>query len=692
VAPFTTPLQEGHYTITEELQAGWRQAGSSGDCDFTVDYPADQSRTFSCTFNNEQLGRIIIRKLTDPPNTEQSFAFTLTGGPSSLNQSFSLKDGESHDSGYLRAGSGYAAGETVPAGWDQSSASCDDGSPVGNIAVSPGETVTCTFANTERGLIIVKKVTVPAQSAQSFAFTLGGGPSALAQSFSLTGGTSHESGFVRPGTGYAAAETVWDQTSATCDDGSPVDDIDLSPGETVTCTFHNEQLGRILVEKLTDPANADQSFAFSLEGGSSEFDQSFSLSDGETHDSGYVQAGSGYAAAEVVPEGWDQSAASCDDGSPVEDIDVSPGEVVTCRFANTQRGLIVVKKITSPTSGSQPFAFTLGGGPSALSQSFSLTGGGSHESGFVKPGAGYAVSETVPADWTQTSALCDDGSPVSNVDVSPAEIVTCTFTNTAKPNGITLDKKVNGGDHATSADALLAHVSDPLTYTVVITNNGQVPLTMTALSDSLYPALVAACPQGVGSVLAPGASFTCTYQVGAGDDAHNVAAVLAVDSIGRPVSDSDETFVDVIHPAISIVKTADPVLVSEPGSVTYTYLVTNTGDTTLRDVLVTDDILGAIGSTGSLAPGESVTMAKTVDVDSSTPPRNIGTVNGTDVLGQTVSANDDAIITVVLAEIVELPRTGAPLGTEARAGLLLLQVGLVLHLLARRRRSEAGAG
>jgi uncharacterized repeat protein (TIGR01451 family) len=427
-----------------------------------------------------------------------------------------------------------------------------------------------------------------------------------------------------------------------------------------------------------------------------------------------VKPGAGYAAAETVPEGWDQSSASCDDNnSVVSNIDVASGETVTCRFANTQRGLIVIKKVTVPSPSTQSFAFGLTGGPSELSQSFSLLGGGSHESGFVKPGSGYAAAETVPADWNQTSATCNDGSPVDNIDVSPAEIVTCTFTNTAKPNGITLDKKVNGGDHASVDDALLAHVLDPLTYTIVITNNGQVPLTLTALSDSLYPGLVAACPQAVGSVLAPRASFTCTYQVSAAGDAHNVAAVSAVDSINRPVSDSDETFVDVIHPAITIDKTADPTSVSVSGPVTYTYLVTNTGDTVLHDIVVTDDILGDIGTVDSLEPGESTTLTKTVDVDAQTPPINVGTVTGTDVLGKTVTDDDDAAISVVLPLVVadvlpavtppgviaqpapvaavpvaaaELPRTGSPLGAEARLGFILLQAGLALELLSRRRR------
>ena len=693
-AVFETSLQEGSYAITEGPRAGWRQAGSEG-CTFSVNYPADRSKTFTCTFRNEQLGRINIEKLTDPPNEDASFNFTLKGGPSALNQSFSLGDGDEHDSGYVQAGSGYVAAETVPTGWDQSLVSCDDDdSTVGDIQVDPGEEVTCTFVNTERGLIIIKKVTDPEGAEQPFDFTLKGGPSELNDSFALSGGRSRQSGFVEPGDGYAAAEDVpegWDQTSATCDDGSPVDDIDVQPAEIVTCTFVNTQRGVIVVEKVTNPAGATQSFDFKLEGGPSELNQPFSLSDAGSHESGYVEPGDGYAATETVPAGWDQTSASCDDGSSVGDIAVSPGEVVTCTFINTQRGQIVIRKVADPAGTADSFPFTLVGGPSAIDESFSLVDGGSHESGFVKPGSGYSARENVPSDWTQTSATCDDGSVPSDIDVSPNEVVTCTFTNTAKPNGISLDKKVNGGDHASIGEALLAHDGDPLTYTVVITNTGQVPLTLTALSDSLYAGFAATCPQGVGTVLAVGASFTCTYLVSAVGDAHNVAAVDAVDSLKRPVTDSDDTFVDIIHPAISIVKTANPESVSGSGPVTYTYVVTNTGDTDLFGVVVTDDIIGTIGTVGSLAPGESITMSKTVIVDVSTPPTNIGVATGADILGKQVTASDTATITVVLPAVLELPRTGVPIDAQTRAAFALLEVGVFMILTGRRRRGDRRA-
>ncbi len=51
---FTTPLQEGAYTIVESsTRDGWVQGSTTG-CSFTVDYPADAGRSFACTITNVQ--------------------------------------------------------------------------------------------------------------------------------------------------------------------------------------------------------------------------------------------------------------------------------------------------------------------------------------------------------------------------------------------------------------------------------------------------------------------------------------------------------------------------------------------------------------------------------------------------------------------------------------------------------------
>jgi len=197
----------------------------------------NQDRSLSAVAVYVPPGRIIVDKVTVPSGSPQSFS--LTGGPDAISQSFSLTDTATpYDSGTIKPGV-YAVSETVPAGWDLTSAVCSDGSLPSAIDLSAGETVTVTFTDTKRGKIIVDKVTVPSGSLQLFDFLVTG-PMGYSDSFSLTDADlPHDSGWILPGT-YAASETVpagWDLTSAVCSDGSPASAIVLDPGETVTVTF-----------------------------------------------------------------------------------------------------------------------------------------------------------------------------------------------------------------------------------------------------------------------------------------------------------------------------------------------------------------------------------------------------------------------------------------------------------------------
>src|SRR6185503_17351311 len=152
-------------------------------------------------------------------------------------------------------------------GWDQTAATCDDGSPVSNVNVSAGETVTCTFTNRKRAQLIVVEDSVP-DDPQDFSFTTGGGLSPA--SFSLDDDANPTLSNTRtfadlvPAAGYSISETVpsgWDKLSSPCSDGSVVSNIVLSAGEVVTCTFTNQKRGRIVAVKDAVP-NDPQDFAF----------------------------------------------------------------------------------------------------------------------------------------------------------------------------------------------------------------------------------------------------------------------------------------------------------------------------------------------------------------------------------------------------------------------------------------------
>ena len=195
----------------------------------------------------------------------------------------------------------------------------------------------------ETGNIVVVKQTDPDGDPTEFDFT-----TSYTDPFSLSDGESNDSGPLAPGpfSVTESPEPGWTLTSATCDDGSPVTAIDLDAGETVTCTFLNEQEqqpGTIVVVKETDPDGDPQSFEFTT-----DYTEDFSLSDGQSNDTSELTPGT-YSVSETVPDGWEQTSATCNDGSDPSEIGLDSGETVTCTFTNTklvQTGTIVVEKQT----------------------------------------------------------------------------------------------------------------------------------------------------------------------------------------------------------------------------------------------------------------------------------------------------------------------------------------------------------
>jgi hypothetical protein len=457
---FSAPVS---VTVPAGTHSGSNTLGGLGDGNYLVtesdspDYNEDTPKPFtidagecadSVTFNNTlRRANIIVQKVTVPAGSDQAFTFDT-----SYKADFDLKDGESNDSGPLLPGNGYSVAENTPAGWDLTSATCSDGSDPSNISLSAGETVTCTFTNTQRGKIIVKKLTDPAGSSQVFGFTSNYGPS-----FNLTDGQQNDSGPLVPGK-YNVAETPvsgWDLTSTTCDQGETIDDIDLGAGETVTCTFTNtRQTGNIIVDKVTDPAGSSQSFDFVT----SYAPGGFALTDTDTpNDSGPLPTGV-YSVSETAVPGWDITKVECSDGSPASAIDLGAHETVTCTFTNTQRGNIIVKKVTDPSGSAQVFGFTSNYGPA-----FGLTDGQQNDSGLLVPGK-YNVAETPVSGWDLTSATCDHGETINDIDVGAGETVTCTFTNTQRGT-ISVSKTLTNGPSDTTFTFELRELSndnDPL--------------------------------------------------------------------------------------------------------------------------------------------------------------------------------------------------------------------------------------
>jgi len=303
----------------------------------------------------------------------------------------------------------------------------------------------------------------------------------------------------------------------------------------------------------------------------------------------------------------------------------------------------------------------------------------------------HVVAPTDEADCAvydnTATATVDNGADPDDADATSR--VRC-------PIAIDLDKT---GD-------TLAHVGDVVDYEFTVTNVGGEDLLDVVLTDPECDAgTITLVDDGDGDdVLAAGTwdadaeafvggevwAYTCERTLTAddvviidGEDfALNTGAVRGEDADGRETTDTDPHVVDLIAPAIQVVKTVDDATPDVGQTVTFSYAVTNTGDTTLFDVTVVDDQLGAIGTIDELDAGETVVLTKTMVVAANSPTVNIATATGADVLGKTVTDDDPETITVVLAEVITRP-AAAPAAlpkTGAESQRLMLLAGALLVL------------
>ena len=410
-------LTPGTYDLTESTPIGWQL--KSARCD-NGDDPANitlaAGETVTCTFENLREDTLIIEKQASGADRRFSFSSTIPGIGDGNFDLTTINGVASRSFANINPGD-YIVVENVPDGWDLTGATCDNGDTPDNITLGTGETVTCTFANTEQDTITVVKQTTGGDGA--FDFT-----SSQLGDFTLvtSGGTaSQRFSNLSPGS-YSISETVpdgWELSGATCDNGDDPASITLAAGESVTCTFANTEQDTITVVKQT--TGGDGAFDFT----SSQLGDFTLVTSGGTASQSFSNLSPGsYSISETVPDGWELSGATCDNGDDPANITLAAGEAVTCTFANIKQDTITVVKQTTGGDGAFDFtssqlgAFTLVTSAGTASQSFSN----------LSPGS-YSISETVPDGWELSGATCDNGDDPASITLAAGEAVTCTFSN-----------------------------------------------------------------------------------------------------------------------------------------------------------------------------------------------------------------------------------------------------------------------
>ena len=133
----------------------WREPGANDLCTSPLQaFPGAPSKCHCQTLPGIAIpvpGEIIVDKVTSPSGNPTVFSFNLSGGPTPINQNFTLTDAQApFNSGGLSLGT-YSVVETPVAGWTLASATCTSSQggtqTPGNIVLHNGEIVTCTFNN-----------------------------------------------------------------------------------------------------------------------------------------------------------------------------------------------------------------------------------------------------------------------------------------------------------------------------------------------------------------------------------------------------------------------------------------------------------------------------------------------------------------------------------------------------------------
>ena len=393
----------------------------------------------------------------------------------------------------------------MPAGWRLTAAICSDanaaatgnagtfGTLVGSqltvpaAFVEPGADITCTFTNEKLARLVVQKTANGGPGTFTFSTTGGLSPSSFSLSPTLALPTQTQTfADLVPGT-YTVTEgpsAPFQLTDLTCVAGGT-----SAPGSTVTagavtrqvsatlvagadytCTYTNVRDAQVTVTKTA--IGGDATFGFTTSGTGNAIDPAPSITTaaGVGSSSFGVVFASGVATRTVTitepapPPGWVLTGINCTDGTgaavgtvtlPSVTITAAPGQTYNCNVTNQRLPRVTVVK--QSIGGTGPFTFT--GGTNGLPASLTLDTTAANPQAstpyqVTALGAATAITETVPAAYTLTSATCvtAGGTPVSTslaggtLTIGGTAIVgggdlTCTFVNTRRSAQVRVDKR-----------------------------------------------------------------------------------------------------------------------------------------------------------------------------------------------------------------------------------------------------------
>ena len=366
---------------------------------------------------------------------------------------------------------------------------------------------------------------------------------------------------------------------------------------------------------------------------------------------------------------------------------LAPGESMTCTASGKARacqytnlGSVSGMAASGQTANASDRSHYFGEDGSALSLAVLLNG----QDAGATPGVGVDTGDTL--NWifrvtnTGTTGLDDvkvAGASCPKSQLAAGQSMDCTATGKAQSGSHSLPAQASaqGACSRLSADATGYYQTPPpggdpgedpgikivkltngqdgaqipagtaITWTYQVTNTGDVTLSDIHVADDKGVAVT--CPK---TTLAAGESMTCTGSgVAQPCQYQNLGTVTGKSPLGATVSASDSSsYYGTTQPGISIetkvngqdADTPKGPEVAAGSAVSFTYVVTNTGNVALTGIQVTDSKgLSLACPKTSLQAGESMTCTANGSAQSG-QFASVGTAKGTGACGQQVSDDD----------------------------------------------------
>ncbi|HEX6576711.1 MAG TPA: hypothetical protein VF042_17205 [Gemmatimonadaceae bacterium] len=478
------------------------------------------------------------------------------------------------------------------------------------------------------GFFMIKKITSPQNSGETFSFTISPAPAGGA-SHSLTDNTTgvEQTSLISAVAGtksYRVAESsipsTWTLDAASCafdrtgspatgtKTGSAVDSVSIESGETTVCTFTNSQVpGTIEVKKIWSGTGGQTTLKIGTTAGGGEIASQLTGSAGATPLTTGVKnaaVGTYYVSESGGLDDYSSQLACTNKGTSFtpgasNSITVASGDVVVCTFTNTRnQGSIELTKVWSGTPGQTTLKIGTSAGGSQISSVLTGAAGASPlTTGAQTVNTGtYYVTEAGGLDnYSQQLACTSNGDPITpgasnSVTVARNAVVVCTFTNTRAQGSIELKKTWSGpGGQTTLKIGTTTGGSEIASQQTGAA--GAAPLSTGAQGVNTGTYYVSES----GGLAAYTSSLACTSNAnsitpGAGNS-------VSVGSGATVVCTFTNT---AVTPTITVVKTAGSSTVPETGgSVTYSVVVRNTSPIPVTLTSLNDDKFGDLAGKGT---------------------------------------------------------------------------------------------